>query len=139
MNEMGMHTAQSKTSFLTPITIIRSLFSDNFIAEPILEEISVDLIKYIKYYYSSLSTGKLTDFKQKVNNLFEMINQNLNCVWRSLGSQLSGEIRNVSQKISSDNSKIESVELISFFLKELNVQEKPVDAISVAGLGGMNR
>jgi hypothetical protein len=75
----------------------------------------------------------------KVNNVFEMINQNLNCVWRSLGSQLSGEIRNVSQKISSDNSKIESVELISFFLKELNVQEKPLDAISAAGLGGMNR
>lgn len=136
MNEMGMHTAQSKTSFLTPITIIRSLFNDNFVAEPILEEISVDLIKYIRHYYSTLSAGKLEDFQQKVNNLFEMINPSINCVWRSLGSQLSGEIRGVSQKISSEGHSIEAVELITFFLKELNVQEKPVtmEALGAAGL-----
>jgi hypothetical protein len=69
---------------------------DNFVAEPILEEISVDLIKYVKHYYTILPQGRLEDFKQKVANLFEMIKDVINCVWRSLGSQLSGEIRNVS-------------------------------------------
>lgn len=71
---------------------------------------------------------------QKVSNLFEMISQNLNCVWRSLGSQLSDEIRNVSQKINSEGEEIESVELITFFLSELSVQEKPLNKEALQGL-----
>lgn len=61
-NDGGVQTTQSRTSILTPITIIRSLFNDNFIAEPILEEISVDLIRYIKHKQNSISQGQRKTF-----------------------------------------------------------------------------
>lgn len=87
-----------KGPHMTPITIIIQLFSDNFIGEPILNRISVDLIKFIKHHYGMLPPDKLGSFESRVNNLLELItaNENRDCVWRALGTRLSDEIRAVS-------------------------------------------
>lgn len=53
-----------------------------------------------------------------------MIISNINCVWRALGSQLSGEIREVIHQLTPEGHQIEAIELIRFFL-ELNSVEKP--------------
>ena len=66
-----------------------------------------------------------------------MINQNLNCVWRSLGSQLSGEIRDVSSRHNKEDQGIEAVDLITFFLSELSVQDKPVTIENLKNLATM--
>ena len=50
----------------------------------------------------------------------QTIKDNMNCVWRALGSQLSQEIRNPL------GNSIEAVTLITFFLKKLNLSVKPI-------------
>ena len=56
------------------------------IVEPILVKISVDLIKFIKLYYSeNQKTKQLDRFSDNVNNLFDMVNNQLNSIWMALG------------------------------------------------------
>jgi len=51
-----------------------NLLSDNMsLAEPILSVISVDLLNYIRYFYSTdqaVDSGSLEKFKSYVTNLF---------------------------------------------------------------------
>ena len=61
-----------------PILILQTLFNDNvMIVEPVLVSIAVDLIKFIKMYYSdnqSKSAAKQLDrFIDNVKNLFDMV------------------------------------------------------------------
>jgi hypothetical protein len=105
---------------MTPITIFMTLLNENLIEQPILNKTSVDLIIYIKHYYDKQDEKLQSNFEKKVTNLFELINPYMNCVWRALGSQLSQEIRNPLGK------SIEAVTLITFFLKKLNLREKPI-------------
>ena len=85
----------------TPIQILNNLLLDNMtIAEPILEEISVDLIKYIQYFYV-IEVPEVKDLKKlqmHVTPLLLMIKNELKCVWGALGSLLSEETRNISQE-----------------------------------------
>lgn len=77
----------------TPISIVNALFRDeDAIMPPILDKITVDLIRYIKHYFEKPVDPK-SKFRGVVKNLFEMFKQQLNCVWRALGTQLSQEIR----------------------------------------------
>lgn len=60
------------------------------IIEPILVSISVDLIKFIKLYYAenankSVANKNLDRFVDNVNNLFDMVNNQLNSIWMALG------------------------------------------------------
>ena len=68
------------------------------IAQPILEDISVDLIKYIQYFYviDVPDEGTLSKLRMRVTNLLLMIREELNCVWSALGSLLSRETRDIS-------------------------------------------
>lgn len=43
------------------------------IVEPILVNISVDLIKYIKMYYTDNKKDPKNRFPENVNNLFDMV------------------------------------------------------------------
>jgi len=57
-NEMSI--ANRDTTINTPIQILSNLLSDNMtIAEPILEDISVELIKYIKFFYTQETTNEV--------------------------------------------------------------------------------
>ena len=69
-----------------------NLFGDNdTIAEPVLEDISVDLIKYIRHYYIEVQPEESVKIKLKqgVGDLLDMLKNALDCVWRALGSLLS--------------------------------------------------
>ena len=56
-----------------PILILQTLLNDNGqIIEPVLEQISVDLIKYIKFFFFDIQNLK-TRFHDNVNNLFDMV------------------------------------------------------------------
>lgn len=78
-----------------------NLLSDNLqtIAEPILTEISVDLIKYIKYFYKpdDQSDQSYRDLMQKFGgacmNMFQMISSYMSFVYKALGNLLSSEIK----------------------------------------------
>lgn len=56
------------------------------IVEPILVKISVDLIKYIKFYYYKDQKQK---FFSNVSNLFDLVQNQLNSIWMALGQLLS--------------------------------------------------
>jgi hypothetical protein len=85
---------QNVLTVYTPIQIMLNLFGDNeTIAEPVLEDISVDLIKYIRHYYIEVVPEGQDKLKQSVGNLLDMLKTALDCVWRALGSLLSNEIR----------------------------------------------
>ena len=111
---------QQKGPHMTPITIILQLFSDNFIGEPILQEISVDLIKFIKHYYGVLSIAQLQPFESRVYNLVDQIEKdgNKDSIWSALGYQISEEVRQVSS--TTETREIEAIDLITFFLQKLN-------------------
>lgn len=79
-----------------------TLFGDNeTMAEIVLEDISVDLIKYIRHYYIEVVPEGQDKLKQSVGNLLDMLKTALVCVWRALGSLLSTEINQISTNINT--------------------------------------
>ena len=72
-----------------PILILQTLLNDNVtIVEPILVRISVDLIKFIKMHHMDTNFQKnknLDRFTDNVNNLFDMVQNQLNSIWMALG------------------------------------------------------
>lgn len=63
---------------------MQTLLNDNVtIIEPILVNISVDLIKFIKLYH--IESYNKARFLDNVNNLFDMVNNQLNSIWMALG------------------------------------------------------
>ena len=69
-----------------------TLFSDNYvIIEPVLLNISVELIQYIKYYYGEMNSTR-KKFLDTVKNLFDIFPDKLRCIWIALGELLSREI-----------------------------------------------
>lgn len=100
---------------------------NNVIIEPVLESISVDLIKYIKRYYYESRNVKAR-FDDNANNLFDMVNNQLHCIWMALGSLLSEQIRRISAEYMQDAYSLEAIELIDFCLRDLKLgAERQVD------------
>ncbi len=63
------------------------------ITEPILLHISVDFIKYIKFYFYDKKDMKAqARFYENCKNLFDMVPNKLRSVWTALGELLSREI-----------------------------------------------
>ncbi|CDW85800.1 n-terminal domain-containing protein [Stylonychia lemnae] len=109
-----------------PILILQTLLNDNvMIVEPILVKISVDLIKFIKLYYSEnqnkTATKQLDRFIDNVNNLFDMVNNQLHSIWMALGQLLSEQIRSISVEYAQDAYLLEAIELIDFCLRDLKL------------------
>ena len=117
----------------TPIQIFSNLLADNniSIAEPILYEISVDLVRYIRHYSHADASGgnsrglteqdepTMNRFRSSVTNLFQIIAPEMNSVWIALGSLLSYELRQISSEYVEDAYRIEAIDLISFALSNL--------------------
>jgi len=98
-----------------PFTLLLNLVSDpSPIWGPIIEEISVDMIKFVKHYHD---TGvELKRFKSSIENFFELIEDRQSCFWKALGTLLSDQIRRISTEFKPENS-IEAIDLINFCLK----------------------
>ena len=84
--------------------------------EPILLHISVDLISYIRVYYDT----DLKDSKRRLHhnckNLFDMVPNQLRCVWTALGELLSREI---NENNIENTYQVQAIELINFCLTDL--------------------
>jgi len=109
------------------------------IVEPILKEITVDLIKFVQHYYKLLrnqdQSSQQQRFKSQVQNLFQMLQEQLKSVWQALGSLLSDEIRDISQEYKTEAYQIEAIDLITFSLRELrpdNVDSATAGSIDVS-------
>ena len=61
-----------------------------------------------------------TKLQMHVSNLFQMVQDELECVWRALGSLLSTETRDISQEYQAEAFKIEAIDLITFCLRDLH-------------------
>lgn len=85
------------------------------IAEPILLHISVDFIKYIKFYFYDKNDTKAR-FYDNCKNLFDMIPNQLRSVWTALGELLSREI---NENKVENTYQVQAIELIDFCLREL--------------------
>ena len=108
-----------------PILILQTLLNDNVvIVEPILVKISVDLIKFIKTFHGDITlqkTKNLDRFIDNIDNLFELVQPQLNSIWMALGQLLSKQIRSISTEYSQESFSLEAIDLIDFCLRDLKM------------------
>lgn len=119
--ELGKYVVKEKTAMWQfphniPIHIMMTLFSDNnSIIEPILLNISVELIHYIKHYYEDPKDPK-KKFQDNVKYILEMFTSKLRCIWIALGELLSREI---NENKVENSYQIQAIELIDFCLSDI--------------------
>ena len=90
-----MGIAVKKFKAVTPINIINQFMNDNTVfGEPVLEEIAVDIVRYIHFYLrefmQSNNLRELKVFKTSVDNLIQVVN--MACIWKALEGLLIAEI-----------------------------------------------
>lgn len=76
------------------MALLVTLFDQNLtVARPIIREITVDLVRFIKHFYSmeDLERRSLEKLQQEVNNYFVMIKSELQIVWNALGDHLTSD------------------------------------------------
>lgn len=123
----------------TPIFIVKNLLNENLktIARPILEEISVDLIKFIRHYYKPESDEEIDEeFTDLFEQLFKMITEYTDCVFSALKNLLLKEIECKSESM-------DSISLITFCLKDIkhmmNMGDQMITPILEVLFSGMNQ
>ena len=92
------------------------------LAEPVLEEIAIELIEYLQYYFNEEILGdKLETFKNHATNLMHMVRDLVHeCVCNAFVILFTDEVTELN-KIQTEvpAGSMRSVKLISFYLKEL--------------------
>lgn len=110
----------------TPMQIMTVLFNDSsFNLEHILSKISVDMIRFVKFFTKSKTElERQSNAKQKnmledkVQSLFQVLNDYHHVLWSSLGTLLSDEVGQLSK--DEKQHRIEAIELITFCLRSLS-------------------
>lgn len=110
-----------------------TLFDQNLtFAKPIIEQITVDLVRFIQHFYQmeDLERRSLDKLQGEVNNYFVMIKSVLETVWKALATNLGcGDNSETATLITEheaaeeDSSSVnQAISLIDFCLKSLQPQ-----------------
>jgi hypothetical protein len=94
-----------------------NLLSDNqALSKPILDAISVELVKFIRnFYHVEMEKDSKERFRSFVSNLFQMVASEVSCLWTALKNLLQHEI----MALKEDSQRVDAIDLITFTLTEL--------------------
>ena len=94
-----------------------NLLSDNqALSKPILDAISVELVKFIRnFYHVEMEKDSKERFRSFVTNLFQMVASEVSCLWTALKNLLQHEI----MALKEDSQRVDAIDLITFTLTEL--------------------
>lgn len=101
-----------------PIQTLIFLLQDNSVStRPILNSISVELVKYVRHFYAvDMEKDSRDRFRSLVTNLFQMVASEINCFWTALRSLLQKEVQNLDE---NSLNGVTAIDLIIFTLSEL--------------------
>ena len=117
INEKGQQEKNLMTVNL-PIQTLIFLLQDNSVStRPILNSISVELVKYVRHFYAvDMEKDSRDRFRSLVTNLFQMVASEINCFWTALRSLLQKEVQNLDE---NSLNGVTAIDLIIFTLSEL--------------------
>ena len=106
-----------------PLVIMQTLLNENQgIAEPIIRELTINIVRFIHGFYTRIEEGASADkqfgkkFRTEVDNFFEQIFDQQRDVWLALGALLSQEMNEV--KILHQE---QAITLVEFCLNQLPI------------------
>mmetsp|Transcript_1941 Transcript_1941/g.2805 ORF Transcript_1941/g.2805 Transcript_1941/m.2805 type:complete len:179 (-) Transcript_1941:5063-5599(-) len=102
-----------------PILILLRILSDEAnTTVPILKHLSIHLIKFIRFHLVN-KNADINRFKANLINLLEQIAPHYRAVLESLAAKLKQEIENLDYNTVQETSNLESIDLISFAIFDM--------------------
>ena len=109
----------------TPIEILCTLLSGcEQLREPVLQEIAVELIEYLQYFFTSDILGdQLERFKGTASGLIHMardlVHESICFAFATLFNEEMTQLSTAKVEVPLEGHKLQSVNLITFYLAEI--------------------